>query len=354
MIKKCCATCFGDNGLRELISFMSFTTGTCSYCKTGSEIVVEPALLEDCFGTLLNVYEPHESGKLLSQCLREDWAFFVQNQMDEANAQMLLGDIFNDGQIVRKKFIPSPRFQTDRLGKWEELRKELMHENRFFPETEIDFERLELLLSRLKTKTSDVPNDWYRARIQFGDQIFIEAEMLAPPPRIASHGRANPAGIPYLYLASEIVTAVSEIRPHAGEIVCVANFLTQPDLLLVDLRHPRVTVSPFLFDDESDIGQMRSDLNFLERLGDELTRPVRAQAAAFDYTPSQYLCEFIKKCKYDGVIYRSSVSDGMNLALFNPVKATIGKIRQHEVTQVNVEVGEPIGLRIVDAQIEHY
>jgi hypothetical protein len=38
---------------------------------------------------------------------------------------------------------------------------------------------------------------------------------------------------------------------------------------------------------------MRSDLPFLERLGDELTRPVVPQAAAIDYTPSQYLSEFI-------------------------------------------------------------
>ena len=89
--------------------------------------------------------------------------------------------------------------------------------------------------------------------------------------------------------------------------------------------------------DEADIGKMRSDLPFLARLGEELTRPVVPQAAAIDYTPSQYLCEFIKKCKYDGVIYRSSVSDGINLALFNPSLAESGAIAQYRVTRVSVE-----------------
>jgi hypothetical protein len=162
--------------------------------------------------------------------------------------------------------------------------------------------------------------------------------MGAPPNRIASHGRANPAGIPYLYLGSTQRTAISEIRPHTGEIACVADFTTPADLKLVDLRSPRKMVSPFLLEDAADIGRMRNDLPFLERLGDELTRPVVPQSAAIDYTPSQYLCEFIKKCGYQGVIYRSSVSDGMNLALFDPALARCGTVAQYRVTRVSVDI----------------
>jgi hypothetical protein len=97
-------------------------------------------------------------------------------------------------------------------------------------------------------------------------------------------------------------------------------------------------VSPFLLVDAIDIGKMRSDLLFLERLGDELTRPVVPQSAAIDYTPSQYLCEFIKNCEYQGVIYRSSVSDGMNLALFDPALARCGTVTQYRVTRVSVDI----------------
>ena len=97
-------------------------------------------------------------------------------------------------------------------------------------------------------------------------------------------------------------------------------------------------MSPFLLADARDIGRMRSDLPFLERLGDELTRPVVPQAGAIDYTPSQYLCEFIKKCGYNGVVYRSSVSEGINLALFDPGMAQCGTVTQYCVGRVSIEV----------------
>lgn len=97
-------------------------------------------------------------------------------------------------------------------------------------------------------------------------------------------------------------------------------------------------VSPFLLEDAQSITRMRSDLPFLERLGDELTRPVVPQSAAIDYTPSQYVCEFIKKCGYHGVVYRSSVSDGINLALFDPTLAQPGAVTQYRVARVSVDV----------------
>ena len=83
---------------------------------------------------------------------------------------------------------------------------------------------------------------------------------------------------------------------------------------------------------------MRSDIPFLEKLGEELTRPVLPRSAAIDYIPSQYLCEFIKKIGFHGVIYRSSVSEGINLALFDPKLATPISTSQYNVSRVSVEV----------------
>ena len=164
---------------------------------------------------------------------------------------------------------------------------------------------------------------------------FMQNEPLSSIP---SHGRANPAGIPYLYLGSTQRTAIAEIRPHTGEVTCVADFRTPDTIKLVDLRNPKKTVSPFLLADAADISRMRSDLPFLARLGDELTRPVGPQSAAIDYTPSQYLCEFIKKCGYQGLVYRSSVSDGINLALFDPSVAQPATVTQYRVDRVSVEI----------------
>jgi hypothetical protein len=335
----CCAECFGDRGLRKsIIPLLSTKIGTCPYCGSENVAVVEASLLADYFELLISAYKEDMNGKLLLQWLREDWSLFGHQKMDDVRATNLLIEILADGDIVQKTFSPSNDFETTNLSAWEKLRDELMYQNRFFPQAIIDLARLERLLSPLTLDSEEVPVLRYRARIQNGDVPFTAAEMGAPPNRIASYGRANPAGIPYLYLGSAQATAISEIRPHTGETVCVVNFKTPNKLKLVDLRIPRKMVSPFLLEDAADIGRMRADLPWLERLGDELTRPVVPQSAAIDYTPSQYLCEFIKKCGYQGVVYRSSVSDGINLALFYPALAVAGTVTQYRVTRVSVDV----------------
>lgn len=71
-----------------------------------------------------------------------------------------------------------------------------------------------------------------------------------PPKRMypmvdsASEGRANPKGIPYLYLATNEDTAMAEVRPWAGSLVSLGSFLTTRDIRMVQLppkkRRPSV------------------------------------------------------------------------------------------------------------------
>ncbi|HRE61072.1 MAG TPA: RES family NAD+ phosphorylase [Micropepsaceae bacterium] len=325
--------------MEKEIAFRSTVRGKCAYCSSEDAVLIEAAELGDKFRTLLDAYETNDQGKTLVAWLREDWDLFPD--LDDAHAKELLGDIFDDGDLPRKTFLPLSQGAPAPVGRWEELRKELMHRNRFFPEVQIDLDNLRQLLSALKLDAGEVPTTWYRARIMTEEAAFPIEKMGAPPQKIAVHGRANPAGIPYLYVASDKLTAISEVRPHTGEKVCVADFTTPNDLSLIDLRNPRRTVSPFaladLLPDETNPGQMRLEIAFLQRLGAELTQPVLPTVAAFEYTPSQYLCEFIKKCGYDGVIYRSAIGDGMNLALFKPEKAAVGAVETVAVTRVHVE-----------------
>jgi hypothetical protein len=335
----CCPNCFGDRGLaKNIIPAISADRGTCSYCESPDVLLVKPAQLGDYFRVLVSIYVEADGGRLLIEWLREDWDLFHHQHMDNPRAKELLAEVLDDGEIVRKIFAPSPKYQSDRLLRWEQLRTELMHENRYFPAVPFDTDRLRELLDHLQA--DEVPTVWYRARLQTSDAPYAIGEMGAPPKRIAGHGRANPAGIPYLYLGSTQQTAVSEIRPHTGEKACVADFSIPAGLKLVDLRNPRHLVSPFVLSGEDEIGLLRSDIGFLERLGTELTRPIVPQGAPIDYVPSQYLCEFIKKCGYAGVIYRSSVSDGINLALFNPAQATPGTVAQYTIDRVAVDVSE--------------
>lgn len=333
----CCAECFGDRGLRKsIIPSLKPNRGTCDFCKTENAGLIEPSLLRDVFELLTNIYQLDSSGRLLVEWLREDWGLFSHPRLDLHASKALLAEVLNDGEIVRQNFVPSPAYTSEELDSWAKLRNELMYRNRYFPEEPLHADRLAGLLDYLQA--DGLPLTWHRARIMTGGSAIPLAEMKAPPARLVSHGRANPPGIPYLYLGSSPETAIAEVRPHTGESACVAEFVVPADLKVVDLRNPRQLVSPFILSDEDEIGRLRVDIGFLEHLGEELTRPVLPQGAAIDYVPSQYLCEFIKRCGYDGVLYRSSVSNGINFAMFDPDKATALSVKIYDITRVSVEV----------------
>lgn len=335
MASFCCTECFGDRLLKqELIPSRSSIRGKCSYCGSDKVDLIEPGQLLNEFEVLLGVYEPDPNGRPIVDWLKRDWGLFPG--FDVAHAKELLVEILDDGEIVRGTFSRSSAYESKALAQWEVLKEEILHTNRYFLDGSIDTDRLEPLLLHLAN--DDLPDRWFRARIQADDNPFDISRMGAPPRGTASFGRANPVGIPYLYLGSLPETAVAEIRPHTGEVACVATFDLVGRPRVIDLRNPREFVSPFVLEDASAVGQLLADIPFLERLGEELTRPVLPRSAAVDYIPSQYLCEFIKKSRYDGVLYRSSVSTGMNLALFDPLKATGGRVDTYTVSRVSVAI----------------
>lgn len=338
----CCSSCIGDRGIEiEIFPLIGTIQGICDYCRTSEAELIEERNLQDHFETIISAYIPDENGKKLAELLKVDWLLFPS--LDIAQATILLGEILDDGEIIRTGFSPKSIDGESGLRAWELLRTELKHGNRYFPKTNIDKSRLNRLLSYIMSNTSELPTDWFRARAQVDDAPYSPDDMGAPPKRLASHGRANPAGIPYLYIASDAETAVSEIRPHTGELISIAQFHINESLNFIDLRNPRKLVSPFMLENEDEVALLRRDISFLELLGKELRNPVLPQGAAIDYVPSQYLCEFIKNSGFDGVIYDSSVGEGMNLALFDPSKGTpTGGVICKKVDKVTVETGDPL------------
>lgn len=330
----CCGNCFDDRGLSEqIIPFLSRQSGACPTCHSTTADLVEARSLGDYFELLCGIYVEGESDKVLADWLIDDWQLFPIHR-DTAN--VLLMEILDDGERIRQSLVPSERCRSDSLDRWKELRNELRFRNRFFPDSGIKLDRLEQLFAHMMIELSPSETQWWRARVQRRSKAYSLDEMKAPPIAAASHGRVNPAGIPYLYLGSQIRTVISEVRPHPGEVVCIAEFEVPAGTQLVDLRNPRQMVSPFLLQDENEIALMRGEVDFLERLGHELSTPVLPHTAAIDYTPTQYLCEYIKKCGYGGVVFSSSLGDGNNLALFDPMLKPTGTVDQYRVEKVNV------------------
>jgi len=164
-------------------------------------------------------------------------------------------------------------------------------------------------------------------------------QMGKPPIDLISNGRANPVGIPCLYVASDIETAIAEIRPNKGEMVCVAEFESDKTIQFADLRYPRKTISPFLLSKEQ-IKLLRRYMEYLCRLSEELTLPISPKSAHLEYLPSQYLCEFIKHCEFDGLIYKSAMGTGVNYAIFNDAKVTGINVQQYRIDEISIGYSE--------------
>ena len=333
----CCANCFGDAFLDKHIPKISKRTGTCHYCNADHVALIEPIDLLDIFQSVCSVYSEDGStdAKLLVEWFQEDWQIFAS--LDSIKALSLLGEILNDDEIVGKMHMPRivPALAT--IEKWTSFRDEIMWKNRFFVRHELDLARLESLFETyLETDTSPFGDQLYRARIQNEDSIISSGKMGKPPAKDVKNGRANPVGIPYLYAASTPETAIAETRPHPGDMLSVALFKVTSPLRLLNLLYPRKTISPFEVD-ERELPGLRHDLSFLCHLESELSKPILPRVADLEYLPTQYLCEFIKNCGYDGVVFRSSISIGANIALFDDSKVRANNVEQYEVTKLHYE-----------------
>lgn len=336
---KCCGDCFGDAFLSREIERLSNTVGRCDFCHRKDVKILESAELADYLEKPLGIYieSSNAIASSIESLLRKDWALF--DKLDSNQAELLLSHIFGDTSLGSKKYVPVIEIDSSAIQQWEDFREELKHRNRFFPKNFTVTKELRELFGLLTASPGDIPHQFYRARICEQSAAYNLDEMGKPPAQFSNNGRANPVGIPCLYVASDTMTAITEIRPYKGELVCVAEFEITDSIVLADLRNPRKTISPFQSEEEQ-IKLIFQNMGFLCRLGEELTLPILPRTANLDYLPSQYICEFIKDCGFDGVIYNSTLGSGINYAIFQD-SAVIGRsVRQYKIDSISVHFSE--------------
>ncbi|WP_223898570.1 RES family NAD+ phosphorylase [Sulfurovum sp. TSL1] len=317
--------------MSDVIIQQSETIGTCEFCKSQNVSLIDASLLNDYFQPIFDLYEEVESGNTIIEVINNDWKLFTH--MDDAIALLLVESILEIK--IYKNFQARENGDTTKISNWQEFKKELKHYNRYFPLKAPNKEHLEGLLTNLIISNEYIPKYLYRSRVNEDIEEIPLKEMGKPPERYSSAGRANPIGIPYLYTASNTKTAIAEIRPHKGDKITVAKFEVKGNLNLADLRDPRETISPFTFDDDG-LNQMFKDLDYLCHLGEELSKPILPREAHLEYLSSQYLCEFIKHCGFDGVIYKSSVGDGDNYAIFKDDDLEPIETKTYSVDEVQI------------------
>ncbi len=151
-----------------------------------------------------------------------------------------------------------------------------------------------------------------------GNDIYEEETALCPERMIplknkAREGRANPKGIPYLYLSANENTALAEYRPWVSALFSLGYFEVTKNLVLVDFTSEKKSTTVYLKEppDEKVDDIVWQDIN------GAFSRPVTNSDDTADYVPTQVIAEMLRKQGYDGIVYKSSLGKGNNILLFD-------------------------------------
>ena len=226
--------------------------------------------------------------------------------------------------------------QTSPEDYLKKMQKSLESENRFFIDKR--FIKLMYWFSQEATQYCSaeviIPKYLYRARI-YDEAKDIEERQndtdstsccpnfmgygktgsYIPPRGIhVGNGRANPAGIVYLYAAGDFETAIAEVNPPLEANVSVATIAIKQDISILSFAS--------LFASSTGNGDKRTlwKHNFILAL----TRLFNTPASGSDYLLCQYISELVKNIGFDGISFRSSKvkpdfsnAKGINYTIFN-------------------------------------
>lgn len=347
----CCINCFNDSEVTGFIRSNSTAIGNCDFCASVAVQLVDAVELEElfqpiagCFKTCATLGVP-DTERLMHQKIQDTWKTF--RNTDEAVNKNLLAAIVSHiipagdpllNTSVEIAILTAPGLAGDvHEQKWENFAEEIKFKNRFFLNETIDLPLLANLLEYL-SKTYDPGKVFYRGRVS--ERVGIALALMGKPPADkTTSGRANPNGIPYLYLSADVETTVYESRSTYLDFLTVAQFRLRDRMKVVSLRGIG-KISPVVFGDQLE--KYLSHQKYLIRLERELSKPVRRYDKELDYLPSQYLCEYVKSLGYDAIEYGSSLRDGgINLAVFNDGMLEPRSVEVYEITDFDLGY-EPI------------
>ena len=131
-----------------------------------------------------------------------------------------------------------------------------------------------------------------------------------PPLGIPKEGRNNISGMSYLYLAEDVYTACSEIRPSSNSCISVAKFELMRDISVID------------FSTDRDVKSLEALKNELQLTPAVMITKIMEQFAKLStddqvYQVTQYISDRIRKTGVDGIKYMSSLTHGKDITLFH-------------------------------------
>lgn len=163
-------------------------------------------------------------------------------------------------------------------------------------------------------------------------RVPFPPERMIPLPNVVCEGRVNPKGISCLYLASDMKTSISEVRPWVGKYVSTARFQTTKPLTLINCSKTYDDDRVIYFGEPESLEKEQAVWRDIDRA---FSQPVNPDNSATDYVPTQILAEFFRKNGFDGIIYKSCLGPGSNIALFDVTSARLVDRSLYSIDGVN-------------------
>lgn len=329
-----CKDCFQDEELRSAANSNVDHYGVCDACGIEGPLI-EFSFFDDFFGELLSLFSESEtSHRTVVDIIQEEWNLFCDNNV----AHLLLANVVaaHNYKYSTNSFVDYSTDIIESVAIWEDLKFNVKEKSRFF--TNIDnFTKgryLELGDNPLK-----IGSKLYRSRITpVGESVLRRKDMGCPPKAMSTAGRANPIGIPYLYLCDTPKTTYYEVRAVYLDRLSVGTFKVTRELNTVDFTH---RVNLYLsFVNGATLSDVIIRKKIIDAISKDLSKPLRRYDSELEYVPTQFICEYCKnELHADGIIFESSLhKGGRNYVLFDESSVKCTKVETHEITRIDIDI----------------
>jgi len=331
-----CKNCFSD---KELIGFIqsSGKQGDCDVCNSRNISTIELSELLDFFQELFDNFQISNSGTPLKSRIQENWSFFSSNE----NAVKILNEVaqnLNSDITSANDLVKYAEDIIENYSYWDTLKESIKWEIRYVQD--IDFLTMELGWDEFfNTQFElDATAILFRARVhhESGMKPYNSENMMCPEPQNANGGRANPSGIPFLYLSDNNETVLYEVRASYLDELSIGEFQLKKEydkVKIVDFTEDTMLYQP---------GRINSTIKarlLRDKISSELSKPMRRYDTDIEYIPTQFICEFIKTFTgANGIRFSSSLhSAGNNIVMFDQAMMECTKVVLKKISKLNLD-----------------
>ncbi|WP_417591612.1 RES domain-containing protein [Owenweeksia hongkongensis] len=334
-----CYHCIAD---RELSAFIESNgiSGRCDVCLEDKPATINLEELMSFFQELLENFEPASLGEDIQSLIGESWNLFASREAGEVIMEKVFASLESSkfNQFDKVDFTEEIRLN---ISYWDKLKEDIKWKKRFFPDLNTiedlgwdGFFNTQYELGRDTTL--------YRARVhhESGMTTYAADEMMCPPAAASKGGRANPLGIPFLYLSDNPLTVLYEVRSSFLDEISVGEFRLKEEydpVKIVDFTEQSSLFSP------SQINQVIKATLLRKKISMDLSKPMRRYDSEIEYIPTQFICEYVNVFTgARGIRFASSLHpSGNNVVIFDQALMECTKVTSRKINKLDLD-SEPL------------